>query len=434
MKYVEAMVASSFLSVFLALPIIVSYGLAFNAPLVFYPAIAVVTAIFLSVPVSFGTIVGMVVSRVVRASRVREVLGALSGLIGLGIWIGFNAFKPSAANITQIQDIGARVTALVSGGSILNMLPSRFPAEVLTALVSPAKWRALLPLAELSAVACIVFALSIVLAQHIYLSGWTRSVASTRRARRSQGRARPSKVLTLLWRGLPPTERSILRTTAYLLARDPQQITPIATIVIMMALFPFFTGRGTLMRPEVVLYSITMLSFAGSMNLAISALLIHGRAFWHLLAAPSSSSRKLLALLTVSASFFVPLAAAIALVFRLAGIVAWPFVLKAAWLSACFTALGSSIGLLVGLTFGDWEWDTPKRMLKVSGRLVMLGAVMVLFAGMGVAVGSLSARTTLSESEITWPVLAVATALAGILTYVVLLASAARMNRTEWKA
>lgn len=438
-KYLEAMAAGSLVAVFLAVPVAAGYGLAFNAPAAFYPALLAVTAIFLSIPISFGTIVGMVISRVVRASKVKEVLSVFSGLVGLAIWVGFNAVKPSPGNIQELQDISSRVTALASGGSLLNLLPGHLPAEVLTALASPAKWRALHPLVALSAIACVAFALSIVVAQRIYLSGWTRSAAAGRKARRVQEpavqrRAGPNSVAALIWRGLPAAERSILVTTARLLAREPQQVTPIFTIVIMMALFPFFTGRGGLMRPEVVLYSLSMVSFAGSMNLATNALLVHGRSFWRLLMAPMSPKGKMWSLVALSASFFIPLAAAIAVVFRLAGVVAWPFVLKAVCLSACFTLLGSSIGLLVAVTFGDWEWDTPKRMLRASGRLVALGAVMVVFAGMGIAVGSLSKTATLSEARMTWPVLAGAAALSGLLSYLMLTASAARVRRMEWTA
>jgi hypothetical protein len=346
----------------------------------------------------------------------------------------FNVLKPSPGNVQEIQDLSTRVTALASGDSWLGLLPGRFPAHTLTALASPEKSHALRPLVELTAIAAAAFIVSIAVAERIYLSGWTRSATQGRKGRRAKWKPRPGRALNLIWRGTPAAERAILATTARLLAREPQQITPVATIVIMMSLFPFLMSRGALMRPEVFLYSLSMVSFAGSLNLATNALLIHGRSFWHLLAAPVPATRSISSLLALPALFFIPLTAILALVFRLAGVVAWPFVPKAVALSACLSVLGSSIGLFVGAAFGDWEWDTPKRMLNASGRFVALGIVMLLFAAMGIALGSLTKANALSEAEITWPVLAAAAAVAGLITYPLLLASSARIRRMEWTA
>ena len=438
LKYLEAMAAGSFVAVFLALPIVVGYGAAFSAPAVFYPVLVAVTAVFLSIPVSIGTICGMLISRYIRPSRVREVLGVLSGAIGLAVWIGFQFFKPTAATISRIEDVGSRMNAMASkgGGSVLGILPSRFASEILTAITSGSGQSASLPAVYLIVVAGAAFALSLVLAQRIYLSGWSRTVPASRRRRRPSGHPRFRSAPSFFWRWVPAPQRAILRTTAYLLVRDPQQMTPIATLTVMMALFPFFTGRGgtNVLRPTVVLYSIAMLSFTGSMNLATSAVVIHGRAFWHLLLAPSSSARKLASQLAVPAIFFVPLATALAAAFGLAGVVEWPVVLKASLLACCFTAVGSSTGLWVGISFADWEWDTPKRMLRATGRFLGLGAVLALFAVLGLAFGALSGRGgPRMEVDLPWAALAAFAGLASILTCLVLVGTSAKMNRMEWK-
>ncbi|MFZ1947458.1 MAG: hypothetical protein WAW06_07905 [bacterium] len=442
LKYVEAMAAGSFMAVFLALPVVVGYGAAFGAPAVFYVALAVVMALFLTIPVSVGTLCGMVISRFIRAARVREVLGVLSGVIGLGVWIGFQVLKPSTASVAQMEDLSARMTRLAEGGgSAMALLPSRFPAEVLTSLVSPSKWSALEPLAYLVAVAAVMLAVSIVVAERIYLTGWTRTSAPAgRSARRRAGKVPTRAVgggLAAPWRWLPQAERSIFATTWRLLLRDPQQITPIATLTLMMTLFPFFLGRsggaaGT--RPMLLMYSAAMLAFTGSMNLATSAVLIHGRSFWHILAAPAAPMKKLAAAgFAVPLSCFLALPAALLAVAGLTGMLAWPFALKAAVLAAGFAALGSSMGVFLGIWLGNWEWDTPKRMLKTGGRLVMVGAVLAVLALMGLAMGAFGhAGVAGAKSGIAWSGLAGAATISVGLAYLLLVASAARMNRMEW--
>ena len=441
LKYLEAMAAGSFVAVFLALPVVAAYGAAFSAPPLFYPALVASMAVFLSIPVSIGTICGLVISRYIRPSRVREVLGILSGVIGFAIWIGFQFFKPTPATISRIEDFSSRINEFASRGtgSILAFLPSKFPAEIVTSIASGSPRSATLPAVYLVIVAGSAFAVSLLLAQRIYLSGWTSAAPSGRKAGRPsarlRARPRPGAAPSPLWRWLPPPERAILRTTARLIVRDPQQITPIASLTAIMALFPFFAGRGGTggLRPPLILYSIAMLSFTGSMNLATSAVVIHGRGFWHLLLAPSTPRRKLASQLAVSLSLFVPLAVALTAVFGLARAIPWNVVVKTSLLAVCFAAAGSSLGLWVGISFADWEWDTPKRMLKATGRLLGIGAALALFAILGIALGALSGRGRDLAGGLPWTVLALSVGVTAIFAYLVLLAASAKMRRMEWK-
>jgi hypothetical protein len=437
LKYLEAMAAGSLVAVFLALPVVGGYGAAFSAPAVFYPVLVAAMFVFLSIPVSIGTICGLVISRYIRPSRVREVLGVLSGVLSLGIWIGFQFFKPTAATIGRIEDVSSRLNALASGGtgSLLSLLPSRFPAQIITSLASGADRSAWLPAAYLLAVAGAAFAVSLVLAQRIYLSGWSSAAPASRRTRHPSARPRRSGAASMLLRWLPAPERAILGTTAHLLVRDPQQITPIATLTAMMALFPFLAGRGgiTGFKSTMILYSIAMLSFAGSMNLATSAVVIHGRAFWHLLVAPSTPMRKLGSQLAVSALFFWPLATVLAAAFGLAGVMAWAFVPKVSLLAACFTAIGSSTGVWIGISFADWDWDTPRRMVKMPGRLLGIGVLMAMFFILAFALRALTGGSGPAE-ELSWTLLLPLAGLAAIFAYLVLLGTSAKMKRMEWKS
>jgi hypothetical protein len=435
LKYLEAMVSASFVALFIAFPIMIGYGLAFDAGPIFYPAAVVVTAIFLTIPVSIGTICGMVISRYVSAGRMREMLALLTGIIGLGVWIGFQMLRPSMASPGQTEALGARIEALATGGTghVLKALPSRFPAEILTSLASAKSSLALRPLLSLVAIAGVMLAASIVVAERMYLAGWTRAVPAARKAKRSK----PTVVPPVLWRWLPSTERSIVATTIRLFLRDPQQITPIAMITIMMAVFPFLMGRSaqaTGLRPVTFLYSIAALSFVGSMNLAMSAAAIDGRAFWHLMVAPSSSRRKLAAKLLVPISFFIPLGAAIALGVRALGLGDWLFVVRSLWLAACLATLGSSLGLLIGISYADWEWDIPKRMIRTSGRLILTGVLGIFFAG---AALGLKAFSPIGKSagrwDASWVALLAVAVVAGALSYILLLISSRKMDRMEWK-
>jgi hypothetical protein len=235
---------------------------------------------------------------------------------------------------------------------------------------------------------------------------------------------------------LPSLERSVIATTTSLFLRDPQQIMPVATITIMMALFPFLMGRsrpGPIIGPSVLLQSFAALSFIGSMNLALNATVIDGRNFWMILCSPHSAARKLFSKLLVSAFFFVPLASAAAIAFRVAGVIGWTAVPRAIWFATCMTFVGGSIGVLLALTYGDWEWEIPKRMLKTMGRLIMLGVMGAFFAGTAImlAATSASGRTWFLNSG-PLPVFTIGSLLAAVLTYVFLRLASGRMESMEW--
>ena len=443
LKYLEAMVAVSFVALMIGLPVVLGYGAGQGAPAVYYPVAIAAMAVFLSIPVSVGTICGMLISRFVRAGRVREILAVLGGVIGLAIWLAFQALRPGAG-IREAQDITTQVNALASGSAgLLNMLPSRLPADVIIAMVSGDWARALPAGAALLAICGVMFVVSLVLAERIYVTGWTRAVPAAGKRRTKAGGKRwgrgAARLLGWPLRWLPPAERSIFETTARLVLRDPQQITPIATITVMMALFPFFvgqSGRGAL-RPALLLYSVSMLSFTGSMNLATSAVMIHGRSFWHLMLAPVSPIKRLWAHLAVAACCFAALGAALAAAFGLAGLLDWVWVAKAAWLAVCFAGVGSAAGVLMAVSFGDWEWDTPKRMMKAGGRLLGVGAVLGLFGLLGLMLGTFSQQAGAAGAPLSpalpWRTLLAATGAAALLTGLLLAASVGKLNRMEWR-
>ncbi|HVP57517.1 MAG TPA: hypothetical protein VMU02_05430 [bacterium] len=432
-KYLEAMASASFVSLLIGFPVVLGYGIALHASAVFFIALVVVTGVFITIPISVGTICGMVVSRFVPAARVREVLAVLSGMIGLGIWIAVQVFKPAMARTSDVESLSVRLQAFVrGGGGLLAKLPSRYPAEILTSLATGKSAAAVRPSIYLIALAGIMLAASLAAAQRMYLTGWTRIVPAGKRSKPARRRERPA----LGWQLVPSAERSILRTTTQLFLRDPQQMMPVATLTIMMAILPFLMGRGSQfggLRPGMIIFAATALAFVGSLNLAMNAVVIDGRAFWWLLAAPRSSLRKLAAKSQVAVNFFVILTWALLAGFCAAHVIPWHLALKAAWLSAFSTVLGAAIGVPIGLTFADWEWELPKRMVKMAGRFVLILAGGAYIVGAGALLGVFSAtKERVANPEIGWLHLLALGAGAAILAAAALLISARKMDKMEW--
>jgi hypothetical protein len=184
-----------------------------------------------------------------------------------------------------------------------------------------------------------------------------------------------------------------------------------------------------------VLQSFAALSFVGALNLAVNATMIDGRNFWLILCAPRSAFRKMFSKLLVSALFFIPVASAGALGFRAAGFITWAMVPRAIWFAACMTFLGGSIGIMLAMTYGNWQWEIPNRMLKTSGRLFMLGVMGTFFGVIAVMVtGGPSAAGKQFLAETSGFMLAITTLAVGGLTYVFVRIAESRMEHMEWTA
>lgn len=437
LKYIEALATGSLVSLFIALPVLLGYGIAFRAPFYFYLAMAVLLPVFLSIPISIGTLAGFLIARFVRASRVKEIMGLVGGAVGLTFWIGFQVIRPSLSSPEQVQGLTGRLQAYAAGGGTLSMLPSHHVAAALTALQAGRPAEAIAPSLLLAVTSALLLGVSVVAARRMYLAGWARVVPGGKRRRLRRGRS----VIDAAFFWAPKAERAIMSATARLFLRDPQQIMPVATISIMMAVFPFFAARrqaAALQYSPVLLIAVAGLALVGSMNLGMNGVAIDGKSFWRVLCAPVPVRRKLAAKFMLPVTFFVPLGWALSVILRAAGLVSWTFVGYAAFIIPCMSVIGSSLGVTIGLFYADWEWDIPKRMITTTGRLVMAGVLGGFFAGTAILMGVVARR---GHAEVFGFIMrgprvvaaAVFLLAALLIAYLLISLASGRLERMEWK-
>lgn len=433
-KYLEALSSGSFIAVLFGVPILIGFGAAFGAPALYFVAIVPLFVLFLSVPVSVGTLCGLLISRFVAPRRVKEVLGVVGGLLGLAVWLLMQVLRRRVIGSEQVAGLTDTVKAAASYADHIafKLLPSQLAADGAVALAGGRAGGWVVPVLGLAAMAGTLFVISIVLAERMYLTGWSRVSPGTGKARRRHGGIGVAGI----FRWLPSVERSIVTATVRLFVRSPQQIQPVATITVMMAVLPFVMGRsssGPLMSPGLILRSFTALTFIGSLHLSTSSMGIDGGSFWILLTAPCSAARKLGSKLLVSVIVFTALAVVIAIVFGATGLVAWNMLPKLIWLAVCMSCVGGSVGILLGIHFTDWEWEIPKRMLTMTGRFIMLAVMALFFIGVAITIstsGSISSAPLAGTAG--WTVLALIGAFAAAGTIGLLMVSARKLERIEW--
>jgi len=141
-KLGETVLFSSWAFLFLALPMIVAYGITEGASWHFYPGAAVVFAAFAVLPAVFGGIATLLVARLVSSSprRVLIILAAFAVLAGgvwsLGIVQAFNEGMRSTGEV-WIQSVVGRLRLTENP-----LLPSRWAAEAVQDLARGALGRA----------------------------------------------------------------------------------------------------------------------------------------------------------------------------------------------------------------------------------------------------------------------------------------------------
>jgi ABC-2 type transport system permease protein len=310
------------------------------------------------------------------------------------------------------------------------VFPSQLAADGAIALAGGRAGGWAVPVLGLAAMAGTLFVISIVLAERMYLTGWSRVSPGTGKARRRRGGIGVAGI----FRWLPSVERSIVTATVRLFLRSPQQIQPVATLTVMMAVLPFVMGRsssGPLMSPGLILRSLTVLTFIGALHLSTSSTGIDGRSFWILLTAPCSAIRKLGSKLLVSVIVFTALA--VVIVFGATGLVAWSMLPKLIWLAICMSSAGGSVGILLGIHFTNWEWEIPKRMLTMTGRFIMLAVMALFFIGVAITIsGSGSVSSAPLAGTAGWTVLALVGGVTAAATAGLLTVSARKLERMEW--
>lgn len=377
-----------------AVPALVTYGLGMSyGPLYYLFAILALlgTPLF---PAGLAAILVMLVARFAPARRVREVLGLVGALFGIGCGV---LGQTSRVWMRQLSDANADPQAILSTLRGIGDIP--FPSLVaghgLSAAGTGDVLGALVGLSGFLLITFGFFAACVLLADRLYAAGWVRmqSSGSAKRTRQRAeqaaskggmlGRASAAMAIALKdWRVIPRD----LRNFAQMLS--PLLILPIVYLNILggrntSRLPNFFGGRGFdpagLFIAGGILFA-TALVFGRIAGTSIS---MEGKAWWLLKAAPLSSDEIIRGKFIAS---FLPFAVVSSVL--MIGAEIWKGFSIAGFLYGWYgieligaAMLAVETGLAV--PWARLDWDDPRRMSSGWGSILTL----VAWALMGLAVG-----------------------------------------------
>jgi ABC-2 type transport system permease protein len=232
-RFAECVFFSSWAILFLGSPLVLSYGLVYDAPWYFYPVAAAFSLPFVMIPAAVGVTITMILARVFpHLNRPLLIMLAAAAVTGLFLYMrrSFDVESLSSAD----QMLGAVLGAMKNTQSAF--LPSFWAAQgVLSSAVGELRSSAfhfLLLLAN----SLLVFRLALFVASTTYYPGW----AALRGSGQTRSRTRDKGILGRIdswFRFLRPRTRSLIAKDIRMFWRDVSQWSQFAFFFGLMAVY-----------------------------------------------------------------------------------------------------------------------------------------------------------------------------------------------------
>jgi ABC-2 type transport system permease protein len=433
-RFLEGISSTYILLFGLLAPALIGYGQALGYGAGFYVALLVVLALLPLLPISIGTLLTMVLVRIIPARRLRDVLTVLGGLFGLLVYIGSQSINRRAVNAVANAETAEQLLRLD-----VPWLPTAWGARAMIAAGAGDSATLLLFGGLYAAASLGLFAVCVALAERLYYSGWA-SLAGTEGGKVRRRSARRTTQSAVLLRG---PIGAIIRKDLRILPRDIQQL---SQLIFPLAISCFWIWRlfsdsqlDTAVLRESDRFADSGLVSIGlfvcvliASHLGLTGLSREANSYWLLHLAPISPWSILWAKWTLA---WLPFPIIGTVFIALLGVLQQPALAELAqdWLLIVLTGVGvAGITAGMGATFPKFDWQQPRRM--TSARAGCLGsALYFLYTG---AMLALTIGPRLIAAEWGGWVYAtgwgVALALTGLALGLPLLAGALRLRRLEW--
>lgn len=431
-KFWETLISNSSLFGVLALPIILSYGVAAGASPLFYPMVLLVSVLVLMIPTGLCVVLTMPLMRVLPAGKAKEVVGAL------GVLAGASLFVAQQWLLRPDRDAAPGTTSplrAIAEAPPLNVPPGSWASDALAGAASLEWGRMLGGLAPLLALAVGVYALCLSLTGWAYATGRARAAESGGRVRSSSG------WIERLLSPLPRDVRAVAVKDLISLPRDLRRLAfmlfPVAMTVPAFLFGPDLpatigsAGGPLLLVPHLGVSALAaMISFQGGSQ----TVSIEGRSYWFFAASPLSPRRLLWG--KVVAAFFV--GAVVALLGTLCVTVFMGLYPPGLLLGLAVGLAGSAVASLysVGISalMPRFDWENPMQAAPPAAGILML----LCLAGLALSAGLLVVLALRARDLApVWACLGVATMLWTVVAvvpgYAVFAAGARRLRRMDWE-
>ncbi len=454
-KYIEALIANSYLFFIVILPILISYGITSQMPLVYYPVMLIVFISVLSIPTSLGVLLGMIAVRFINPKRAREIIAIMGGLFGFAIWLSSQLLSRYIGNVVpefesmNIESIKQYIIAIFDR-PFLKILPSTWGSNALFYIHNGEYGSFALNFILAAAVAGALAFICIALSQKIYYTGWSSASQAvtgrrSRRARMEGGKEIRKKRFGIL--SLSGINHLIVKDFKVLF-RDMRRLLQVFMPMVMILFIFFWTisrsidergGINFFISQKNLFIIFVPLLASGLININISGNNIGGEGlkFWILKISPVHSKRILRTKIIFSSVLTAMLGSVLVIVFYFVYRPEIVYLLLGLLLLVLFCWGDSVIGTSVGVFFPVFKPSSSNKnnISFLGGILNLIFFVLYLLIFGGIVIGLMFLGFYFSWSNlIVFPAILIIEILIDLVLYNVLInISTYKLNSIEWK-
>ena len=456
-KYIEALIANSYLFFIAIMPFLIAYGITSRLPLVYYPSMIIVFIFVVSIPTSLGVLIGMAAVRLINPNRAKEILAFIGGLFGLLIWLSSQLMARFGENLApqlksmSVEDIRQYITAVFSK-PFLKFFPSTWGSNTLFYLHDGNYKQFGLNFVLITATSVLLIFLCIVISQRIYYIGWSNSSQVAARAGFKRVRAEKDQRT----REDGKYGRSIFSGVNYIIVkdlkvifRDARRLLNIFLPLFMFTFLFFWTfsrnidERGDIaffLPLKILIFLFFPLIVSGFVNQNISGNSIGGEGlqFWILKISPVHTKKILRTKIILSSILTALCGSIIMVIFYFVYKPGLGYLIFGLILIILFSWGDSVIGTSIGTFFPVFKPSQSSNRNNISfigGMLnLVLFLIYILFFA-GIVIGILFLANYLNWSNlISFPIIIAMEVILNLILYNILInLSAYRLNSLEWK-
>jgi ABC-2 type transport system permease protein len=388
-RFVETVLASSWMVLLFGLPAFLAYGVVYEAGAAFYLGTVAVLVPFVVIPATIGVLATTALVLVFPARGTRDALLLASGLLVGGAILGVRLLGPEQlAHPSGLVGFAGFLARFGTTGS--PWWPTTWAAEVLIPLLGAREGEPLFYLGMLASTALMLFLVCATIVERVFLTAWSR--AQTGRVR-AAGTERPlSRWLAVLGRPLPRLPGLLLVKDVTIFLRDAGQWSQLVLLLALIGIYVY--NFSVLPLNDGSPLALAMRDLATVFNLGLGAFVItavavrfvypmaslEGRAWWIVRTAPVSLGRVWWSKFAIG---FVPLMSfggiLIAVTNHLLGV---PPGLTAIFLLTLLplTAAVVSLGLAFGAAYPKLDTQNAAQIATGFGAIVYMVACLALVA------------------------------------------------------
>lgn len=293
-RFLETLVASSWMVLLFGFPVFLAYGVVFHAAPLYYLAVLATLVPFLVVPAALGVSLTTALVLAFPARRMRDVLVVASVALIAGGYLALRLARPERlASPSELAGFAAFLAAFEAPAS--PYLPTTWAANVLLSFLGDEPREPLFHLALLASTAGVLVLACGAFVERVFLTAWSRAQEGRERPQRARVLGR---VLGAVARPLPHTTGLLFVKDATVFFRDASQWSQLLLLLALVVVYvynfsalPIDDGSplaGTL-REIVAFANLGLAAFVTAsvaVRFVFPAISLEGRSWWAIRTAP----------------------------------------------------------------------------------------------------------------------------------------------------